>query len=104
MTSSNCTSAEELGRNSSPTATHSKEAPDSTLRDRYAKETPIPISIKYKKVAHEEAVNKHSEYQKDDRFQHELGKGTRGPPPIEIGPKRLKVRGPSFLGLEGRLD
>ncbi|KAJ6426930.1 hypothetical protein OIU84_022512 [Salix udensis] len=37
-----------------------------------------------------------------DPFQHALGKTTRKPAPIEIGPKRLKVRGPSFLGSGSR--
>ncbi|KAI3501568.1 hypothetical protein L1887_29447 [Cichorium endivia] len=48
------------------------------------------ISIKYKKMGHEEGVSKHGDYK--------LGKGTR----LESCPKRLKVRGPSITGLEHR--
>lgn len=97
--SSECTTSEYSGSNSSPITTHSKETPDSTLRDRFAKGTTLPISIKNKKVAHEEAVSKHREHQKDDRIRHELVKGNWEPSPIEIAPKRLKIRGPSFFGV-----
>ncbi|CAL2258631.1 unnamed protein product [Prunus armeniaca] len=61
----------------------------------------IPISIKFKKLANEESVSRQREHHRKDRYhQLESGKRRRGPPPIEIGPKRLKVKGPSFLGSE----
>ncbi|KAK3041546.1 hypothetical protein RJ639_000680 [Escallonia herrerae] len=103
--SSQCSATYDLGCNVSPSTTHYKEARDSGLRDRSARGTTNPSSVKVKKLAaNEEAVSKHREHHRDDRLRHELGKGTRGPTPIEIGPKRLKVRGPSLLGLDSRLD
>ncbi|XP_040989654.1 lysine-specific demethylase JMJ706-like [Juglans microcarpa x Juglans regia] len=80
--------------------THYKETPDCAWRDGFARGSSIPISIKYKKLANEEATSRQREHQRMDRFQLELGKTLREPPPIEIGPKRLKVRGPSYLGTE----
>lgn len=71
--------------------------------DRFGRGSTIPISIKIKKLANE-GTNRQREQPKKDRIQFELGKTSREPPPIEIGPKRLKVRGPSFLGSESRLD
>ncbi|KAL8196327.1 hypothetical protein R6Q57_025327 [Mikania cordata] len=54
------------------------------------------ISIKYNKTRNEEAVSKYKDY----NSYHELGKTTREQLPIEKGPKRLKVKGPSITGLE----
>ncbi|XP_038680297.1 lysine-specific demethylase JMJ706-like isoform X2 [Tripterygium wilfordii] len=72
-------------------------------KDRLAKGSTIPISIKFKKFANDEASRK-QERSRVDRFQFELGKQImREPPSVEIGPKRLKVRGPSFLGSERRI-
>lgn len=81
-----------------------KEALESASRDRFARGSTIPISIKFKKLTNEEAMSRQREHHKLARFQHEVGKSMREPPSIEIGPKRLKVRGPSFLGSESRLD
>lgn len=84
---------------------HHREAADSALRDRYNRGSAIPISIKYKKSANEEAISRQREqHNRKDRYQFEFGKSTREPPSIEIGPKRLKVRGPSYLGTESRLN
>ncbi|CAL1376209.1 unnamed protein product [Linum trigynum] len=64
-----------------------------------------PISIKIKKVTTEEALSRHREYQREGRFHHDLGRRLESAPSIEIGPKRLKVKGPSFhLVSESRLD
>ncbi|KAA8522011.1 hypothetical protein F0562_012675 [Nyssa sinensis] len=98
LISSECSTTEDLSHDFS--ITHSKEASDSALRDRIARGTSIPISIKFKNTGNEEAVSKH----RDDRFHHDLVKTTKELPPIEVGPKRLKVRGLSFLGSESRLD
>lgn len=68
-------------------------------KDRYARGNGIPISVRYKKLGHEEISMQHSHHRKE-RLQQTY----RGPSSIEIGPKRLKVRGPSFLGLESRLN
>ncbi|KAB1222263.1 Lysine-specific demethylase 5B [Morella rubra] len=100
---SDCCRTDELSRKFIP-PTNYREAPDSPLRDRFARGSNVPISIKYKKLANEEATCRQRERQRKDSFQLELGKPTREPPPIEIGPKRLKVRGPSYLGTEQHHD
>ncbi|XP_030457322.1 lysine-specific demethylase JMJ13 isoform X2 [Syzygium oleosum] len=81
---------------------HQRETPGTSSRDRFAKGSSV-ISIKFKKLSNEEVQNK-AECQAKDRFQYELGKAVREPPPLEIGPKRLKVRCPSSSGSERRLD
>ncbi|KAI3469175.1 hypothetical protein Pfo_025838 [Paulownia fortunei] len=96
-----CSTAGDLIRNSSLNSTESKEAPVGSSRDKLARGSGIPISIKFKKMANDEVLSNHGELHRDHRQQHELGKTMREPPPIEIGPKRLKVRGPSVLGYEG---
>ncbi|CAI0470941.1 unnamed protein product [Linum tenue] len=75
-------------------------------RDRLPRGSPAaPISIKIKKVATEEALSRHREYQRLGGFHHELGRRREAAPPIEVGPKRLKVKGPSsFLVSQSRLD
>ncbi|CAK7356075.1 unnamed protein product [Dovyalis caffra] len=88
---------------SSTSGSNYKEAPESASKDRFARGSTIPISIKFKKLTNDEAVSRQQDQHRLDRFQHEVGKTMREPPPIEIGPKRLKVRGPSFLGSESRL-
>lgn len=92
---------ENCGYDSSSSAIQTKEAYDSTFRDRYPKG--VPISIKSKKMAHEEAVSSHRGTLKCDGFPAEIAKPTRELPSAEMGPKRLKIKGPSFLGLESRL-
>ncbi|KAJ8773899.1 hypothetical protein K2173_009330 [Erythroxylum novogranatense] len=72
-----------------------KEAADSTFRDRFPKGSTNPISIKIKRLTDEGKLNRQRE-QRTDNFHHELGRTVREPPPIEIGPKRLKVKGPSL--------
>lgn len=68
-------------------------------KDRFAKGNGIPISIRCKKSANEELIT-----QRDHHRRERLQQTFRELPSIEIGPKRLKVRGPSFLGLESRLN
>jgi len=72
-------------------------------RDRFARGNGIPISIRYKKLGNEEISMQrdHHQHRKDRLLQRQT---FRAPPSIEIEPKRLKVRGPSFLGLESRLN
>ncbi|KAF8380738.1 hypothetical protein HHK36_028228 [Tetracentron sinense] len=83
----------------------SKEAPCSApTRDRFAGGSTTPISIRFKpmlsdlKMADEEAVwlNHIRGHHRKDKFQLDIGKTMREPPPLEIRSKRLKVRGPSF--------
>ncbi|GMJ16047.1 JUMONJI 13 [Hibiscus trionum] len=66
----------------------------------------LPISIKYRKLGNDEAMVRHEEQHQNDRFKHEVGKCAREPPPLEMGPKRIKVRGPGplYVGSERRLD
>ncbi|PPS09825.1 hypothetical protein GOBAR_AA10824 [Gossypium barbadense] len=57
----------------------------------------LPISIKYKKSGNEEAMSRQREQHRDERwFQQEFGKS--------VGSKRLKVRGPTCVGWEKRLN
>ncbi|KAF5477814.1 hypothetical protein F2P56_004427, partial [Juglans regia] len=81
-------------------STRYKDEPDCSVKERFARGSNIPISIKYKTLVNEEAISRQREQQRKDRVQIEMGKTMREPPPIEIGPKRLKVRGPSYLGTE----
>lgn len=95
-TLSECPVADETG-GCNPSA-HCREAQDGVTR--LAGGATIPISMKYKKptVVNGETIGKHREQQRhrDDRMHHDLGKNMREAPSIEIGPKRLKVRGPSL--------
>ncbi|CAA2938120.1 Hypothetical predicted protein [Olea europaea subsp. europaea] len=97
VSSSECSTAEDLSRNLSRNSTQFKEAPQGASRDKLARGSGIPISIKFKKTANEESTSKHEEVHRHDRFQHELRKTTGEPPAIELAAKRLKIRGPSFL-------
>lgn len=104
MVRSDCCRTDESNSKSVPPS-NCKEAPDSALRDRFGRGSGIPISIKYKKLGNEEAISRQREHhRKDSRYQLELGKAIREPPPTEIGPKRLKVRGPSYVGTESRFE
>ncbi|KAL1315779.1 lysine-specific demethylase JMJ13-like [Arachis hypogaea] len=58
-----------------------------------------PISVRYKKFGIDE-ISRQRDHHRRDKLQQTI----REPPSIEIGPKRLKVRGPSFLSLESRLN
>ncbi|CAA2994583.1 Hypothetical predicted protein [Olea europaea subsp. europaea] len=97
LTSSDHSTAEDLSRDLTRNSTQYKEAPHGALRDKSARGSGIPISIKFKKTANDEATSKHGEVHRYDRFQHKLSKNMREPPSTELAAKRLKVRGPSFL-------
>lgn len=104
-TSSEYCRADESNHGSTSSISDYKEAPESASKERVARGSSIPFSIKFKKLTSKEEMGRQREHHRLDRFQHELGKTMREPPPpIEIGPKRLKVRGPSVLGSESRLD
>ena len=63
----------------------------------------IPISIKFKRKE-SVVVSNHGETDRDRIHVNELGKTMREPRQTEIGPRRLKIRGPSVLGHKERLD
>ncbi|GMP95423.1 hypothetical protein CsSME_00044480 [Camellia sinensis var. sinensis] len=89
LRSAECSTADDLIRH--------KETSDGALRgDRFARGTTVPISSKFKRMVNEEAASRHREHHRDNRL--DLGRPMRDPPPVEIGPKRFKVRGPSILG------
>ncbi|XP_050232630.1 lysine-specific demethylase JMJ13 [Mercurialis annua] len=95
---------DEKSRNATCTSNY-KEVMASASRDRFSRASSIPISIKIKKSFNDDKKTRQQEQHRVGKFQHERGKTTREQPPrIEIGPKRLKVRGPSFVGSESRLD
>ncbi|XP_031261595.1 lysine-specific demethylase JMJ706 isoform X2 [Pistacia vera] len=95
---SECSRSDESNHSVSHTSSNYKETSESGARDKFARGSTVPISIKFKKLTEEETTSKQRENHRNDRFQHDFGKAMREPPPIEIGPKRLKVRGPSILG------
>ncbi|XVE65333.1 hypothetical protein DITRI_Ditri07aG0172600 [Diplodiscus trichospermus] len=99
---SECCRNDGPNRNGNSTSDY-KEAPGNTVKDRFGRGT-IPISIKYKKLRDEEAMSRQREHHRNDRFRHESGKSMKEPLPLEIGPKRLKVKGPTYVGSESRLD
>lgn len=72
---------------------------DISSKDRSARGNGIPISVRYKKPCNGE-LSVQRDHHRSDRLQQT----SREPPSIELGTKRLKVRGPSFLGLESRLS
>ncbi|MQL94681.1 hypothetical protein Taro_027337, partial [Colocasia esculenta] len=92
---------------------HSKEAPVSTFR-RNACGVVLPLSIKVKPqlsdskvVKDEDTMQLTARETRRDTSQLFSGGSVREPPPLEIGPKRLKVRGPSLpngSNEQGRLD
>lgn len=102
--SSECSRTDDEPNRNHTSTSNCKDAPENGSRDRFTRGSSIPISIKFKKLVNDEATSRQREHHRADKFQYDLGKTMREPPPIEIGPKRLKVRGPSFLGSESRLD
>ncbi|KAM7258501.1 hypothetical protein ACFE04_014242 [Oxalis oulophora] len=64
-------------------------------RDRFSRGTP-PICIKFRKPTNDESTTKQQEHDRNDRHRHELGMIRREPHRTESGPKRLKVKGPSY--------
>ncbi|XP_052210475.1 lysine-specific demethylase JMJ13 isoform X2 [Diospyros lotus] len=106
-TSTECSNSDNLNRTVTCSITRAKETSDGALRDRQGRGTCIPISIKLKRNV-EEGASKFREHNrdKDDRSEYELGGRTvrERAPPFEIGPKRLKVKGPSVNGSDSRLE
>ncbi|KAL6176049.1 hypothetical protein ACLB2K_052685 [Fragaria x ananassa] len=93
------------------TTSYNKGAPEiASIDDRFARGNTIsrgntvPLSIKFKKLTNEDSVRRQREHHRTDIRQLELGKSRREPPPIEIGPKRFKVKSPSFLASENRFN
>lgn len=70
-------------------------------KDRLVRGNGTPISVTYRKSGNEE-ISMHM--QRDHHRRERLQQTYREAPSIEIGPKRLKVRGPSYLGIESRLN
>ncbi|XP_059641507.1 lysine-specific demethylase JMJ13-like isoform X2 [Cornus florida] len=102
LVSSDCSTTGDVGRDFRPIVAHSKQSPDGNSRDRFGRGTTVPTPVKLRKMGSEEAGGKHSQLHRDNRFRHEFGKTMREAPSIEIGPKRLKVRGPSFIGTQSQ--
>ncbi|XP_051114573.1 lysine-specific demethylase JMJ13 [Andrographis paniculata] len=98
-------------RNSDISSIDCKEAQKVPSRDKLGRESGIPISIKFKKKTDKEALSRHREPYRDHRSYNELGKSTRehshsssSSSSVDFGTKRLKVRGPSVLGHQERLN
>ncbi|XP_047173539.1 uncharacterized protein LOC124841333 isoform X2 [Vigna umbellata] len=62
-------------------------------RDKFARGNSIPVSVRYKKRSNGE-VNRRRHHCRTDRLLHS----------IEVAPKRLKARDPSFMGINSRLN
>ncbi|KAL3360583.1 hypothetical protein AABB24_013819 [Solanum stoloniferum] len=95
--SSDGSKAENVTHSSNANSSHSKE-------DKSARGGTLPISVKFKKGANKEASSKQNEHKRDEKSGYELGKTVGEPPPIEMGPKRLKVKVLQFLSLEEELN
>ncbi|GMH28800.1 hypothetical protein Nepgr_030643 [Nepenthes gracilis] len=72
-----------------------KDADDVASSDLATRGTDVPVSIKLQRLSREEKLIKQGDHHSI------LGKTTHDPPHLDVLPKRLKVRGPSFLGSEG---
>ncbi|XP_028754703.1 lysine-specific demethylase JMJ706 [Neltuma alba] len=71
---------------------------ESGTRERYPKvNNGIPISIRYRKLGNED-LSGHGDHHKRNWLQQSIMEPS-SPTEVGIGPKRLKVRGPSFLSL-----
>ncbi|KAM3270869.1 lysine-specific demethylase isoform X1 [Capsicum chacoense] len=88
---------EDVSHSSNANSSNSKE-------DKSNRGGTVPISVKFKKGANEEASSKQNEHKRDEKFGYELGKTVGEPPPIEIGPKKPKVKVPQHLSLEEELN
>lgn len=86
LTLSECSTS----RNSNQKSNNSAPDSSSASWNRSDRVTSIPISIKIRKMGNEDKHREH--HQRRDFFQQ--SKSESKSPPIEIGPKRLKVRGP----------
>lgn len=62
-------------------------------REKFARGNSIPVSVRYKKRSNGE-VSRRRHHCQTDRLLHS----------IEVAPKRLKTRDPSFMGLNSRLN
>lgn len=89
-------STSDINHRSVSISSQFKDALDFHPRDKSVRGGTIKLK---NGAANEQALSK-----QDERFQMELGHSKREPPRIESGSKRLKVRGPSVLGFEGRMD
>ncbi|KAK2662666.1 hypothetical protein Ddye_001240 [Dipteronia dyeriana] len=103
---SECCQTDLSIRNTCHYSNYKEEASDRAMvEQRFVRVSTVPISIKYKKLSDEEALGRQRDNRRNDKFRHELGKGMKEAPPLEIGPRRLKLRGPSsFLGADSRYD
>ncbi|KAL9246957.1 hypothetical protein vseg_020435 [Gypsophila vaccaria] len=81
----------------SRTGVSNKDTNVNTARDTSSKGFNIPITIKVKLRSKDSGL-KYKEHSAIDGFHQDGGKSTRDLTSIEMAPKRLKVKGPSFLG------
>ncbi|GLT58549.1 hypothetical protein SLA2020_314340 [Shorea laevis] len=89
--------------NCSKSAPNWKDDPE-TLKDRFGKGSSLTISIKYRKSGNDNMLSRHREqHRSDQRLEQDVGKTMRESPPIDIGPKRLKYKGPTYPESEHRL-
>ncbi|OVA02874.1 JmjC domain [Macleaya cordata] len=93
--SSDCYITKKIDRQFS-TNINSKEASVSAPKDRVIIGTTTTSGIKFMANKDDGFRARQRELNRKHNFQMDTGKTMREPPPIEIGPKRLKVRGPTY--------
>ncbi|GAA0166326.1 histone modifying enzyme [Lithospermum erythrorhizon] len=107
LTLSACSSNGDLNprHNVSPDQPHSRDVSGSlSSRDRFARGGIFPVSIKIKRAANQIVSKSKEQYDIYGRFQHGSGRPVKEAPPLAIGQKPLKIRGPSIFGIEQRCD
>ncbi|EYU45270.1 hypothetical protein ABFS82_05G068700 [Erythranthe guttata] len=83
---------------SSSKCLNSTESRQVSVGNKFGRGTGIPISIKFKKTRNEEVLTKHGEVHNNNNNSRDHNRQQHN----ELGSKRLKVRGPSVLGHEGK--
>ncbi|XP_016511421.2 LOW QUALITY PROTEIN: lysine-specific demethylase JMJ13 [Nicotiana tabacum] len=103
LSSSDRSMADDVTHSSNANSIHSKEALDYPLRDKSARNGTVPISIKSKKGANEEASSKQNEDKRDESFEYGLGKTVGEPPPRDRA-KEAESQDPSIFKFGGRIE
>ncbi|GAB4857868.1 hypothetical protein Ancab_015773 [Ancistrocladus abbreviatus] len=75
-----------------------KNAESIASRGRSLRLTAVPVTIRSQTMTSEQTMFKQKECHVNGRLGHDTRNISRNPASIEIGPKHLKVRGPSLLG------
>lgn len=80
------------------------ESPETGSHDKLANRMTTRISSNFKRMAKDEVLGTKRAHQRFDMTPNGHGRTSKQPIQIDTGPKRLKVKGPSVMGLDSRLD